>query len=51
MEVEERASKGIFMSFQYPIEIPGINNAYFLRSAINSQQKFNNEKEEHKACN
>ena len=45
MEVEERASKGIFMSFQYPIEIPGINNAYFLRSAINSQQKFNNEKE------
>ena len=43
MEVEERASKGIFMSFQYPIEIPGINNAYFLRSAINSQQKFNNE--------
>ena len=45
MEVEERASKGIFMSFQYPVEIPGINNAYFLRSAINSQQKFNNQKE------
>ena len=45
MEVEERASKGIFMSFQYPIEIPGINNTYFLRSAINSQQKFNNEQE------
>ena len=45
MEVEERAAKGIFMSFQYPVEIPGINNAYFLRSAINSQQKFNNQKE------
>ncbi|SVE38493.1 uncharacterized protein METZ01_LOCUS491347, partial [marine metagenome] len=45
MEVEERASKGIFMSFQYPIEIPGINNAYFLRSAMNSQQKFNRKKE------
>ena len=45
MEVEERASKGIFMSFQYPVEIPGINNAYFLRSAINSQKKFNKDKE------
>ena len=45
IEVEDRASKGIFMSFQYPVEIPGINNAYFLRSAINSQQKFNGEKE------
>ena len=45
MEVEARASKGIFMSFQYPVEIPGINNAYFLRSAMNSQQKFNSKKE------
>jgi len=45
MEVEERAGKGIFMSFQYPVEIPGINNAYFLRTAINSQQKFNGKKE------
>lgn len=45
MEVEERAGKGIFMSFQYPVEIPGINNAYFLRSAMNSQQKFNGKKE------
>ena len=45
IEVEDRASKGIFMSFQYPIEIPGINNAYFLRSAMNSQQKFNGERE------
>ena len=45
MDVEERSSKGIFMSFQYPVEIPGINNAYFLRSAMNSQKKFNNQKE------
>tara|TARA_Y100001970_G_scaffold292253_1_gene432784 strand:- start:743 stop:1486 length:744 start_codon:yes stop_codon:yes gene_type:complete len=45
MDVEERAAKGVFMSFQYPVEIPGINNAYFLRSAMNSQKKFNNEKE------
>ena len=45
MEVEERAAKGVFMSFQYPVEIPGINNAYFLRSAINSQKKFNKDKE------
>ena len=45
MEVEERAAKGIFMSFQYPVEIPGINNAYFLRSAMNSQQKFNGKEE------
>ena len=45
MEVEERAAKGVFMSFQYPVEIPGINNAYFLRSALNSQNKFNNKNE------
>ena len=45
MEIEERAAKGVFMSFQYPVEIPGINNAYFLRSALNSQNKFNNKKE------
>jgi len=45
MEVEERAAKGVFMSFQYPVEIPGINNAYFLRSALNSQNKFNDKNE------
>jgi len=45
MEVEERAARGVFMSFQYPVEIPGINNAYFLRSALNSQNKFNNKNE------
>ena len=45
LSAEERANRGIFMSFQYPVEIPGINNAYFLRSALNSQNKFNNKNE------
>ena len=33
---EERAHKGLFLSFQYPVEIPGVNNMYFMRSAMNS---------------
>jgi Fe-S cluster assembly ATP-binding protein len=36
---EERAVAGIFMAFQYPVEIPGISNAYFLRSALNAIRK------------
>ena len=36
---EERASRGVFLAFQYPTEIPGVNNMYFLRSALNSQRK------------
>ena len=35
MEPEERAQAGIFLAFQYPVEIPGVSNAYFLRSAYN----------------
>jgi len=35
-EPEERAKLGVFLSFQYPVEIPGVNNMYFLRSAVNS---------------
>ena len=38
-EVEERAALGIFMAFQYPIEIPGVGNMNFLRTALNSQRK------------
>ena len=38
---EERASKGIFMSFQYPVAIPGVNSMHFLRSALNSIRKAN----------
>ena len=37
-EVEERAAQGIFMAFQYPIEIPGVGNMNFLRTALNSQR-------------
>ena len=36
LEPEERAHKGVFLAFQYPIEIPGVSNAYFLRSAYNA---------------
>jgi Fe-S cluster assembly ATP-binding protein len=36
---EERAIKGLFLGFQYPVEIPGVSNSYFLRSALNAQRK------------
>jgi Fe-S cluster assembly ATP-binding protein len=39
MEPEERACAGVFLAFQYPVEIRGITNAYFLRSAVNSMRK------------
>jgi Fe-S cluster assembly ATP-binding protein len=39
MDPDERAREGIFMAFQYPVEIPGISNAYFLRSALNAIRK------------
>lgn len=39
MEPEERARQGIFLAFQYPVEIPGVANAYFLRTALNSIRK------------
>lgn len=42
---EERALEGIFLSFQNPIEIEGVNNAYFLRTALNAKEKYNNQKE------
>ena len=38
MEAEERAKEGIFLSFQNPVEIPGVNNAYFLRTALNAKR-------------
>jgi Fe-S cluster assembly ATP-binding protein len=40
MKPEERASEGIFMAFQYPVEIPGVSNMYFLRAALNAQRKY-----------
>jgi Fe-S cluster assembly ATP-binding protein len=39
MEADERARKGIFLGFQYPVEIPGVNNAEFLRMAYNARRK------------
>ncbi|KLJ01032.1 Fe-S cluster assembly ATPase SufC [Luteimonas sp. FCS-9] len=39
LEPEERAAAGVFLAFQYPVEIPGVNNTYFLRSALNAQRK------------
>jgi Fe-S cluster assembly ATP-binding protein len=45
MEPDERACEGVFLAFQYPVEIPGVNNTYFLRSALNSQRKHRGEEE------
>jgi Fe-S cluster assembly ATP-binding protein len=39
MSPEERAREGIFLAFQYPVEIPGVNNTYFLRTALNAVRK------------
>ena len=45
MDIEERACEGIFLAFQYPVELPGVNNTYFLKSALNAQRKYRGEKE------
>lgn len=45
MEPNERAAAGVFLAFQYPVEIPGVNNAYFLRAALNAQRKARGEEE------
>jgi Fe-S cluster assembly ATP-binding protein len=45
MEPEERARAGIFLAFQYPVEIPGVTNAYFLRAAYNELRKARGEEE------
>jgi len=42
---EERAADGVFLAFQYPVEIPGVNNTYFLRAALNAQRKARGEEE------
>jgi Fe-S cluster assembly ATP-binding protein len=39
LEPEERAREGIFLSFQYPVEIPGVNNAYLLKASMNAKRK------------
>jgi Fe-S cluster assembly ATP-binding protein len=45
LEPEERAREGLFLSFQHPIEIPGISTAYFLRTALNAQKRSRGEPE------
>ena len=45
MAAEERAQAGVFLAFQYPIEIPGVTNAYFFRSAYNEVRKANGKEE------
>ena len=40
MPTEERAREGLFLGFQYPVEIPGVNNTYFLKAALNAGRKF-----------
>ena len=42
---EQRAGEGVFLAFQYPVEIPGVNNTYFLRAALNAQRKYRGEDE------
>lgn len=43
LDPEERAQKGLFLAFQYPVEIPGVNNTYFLKAAVNAVRKYRGE--------
>ena len=45
MEADERARSGLFLAFQYPVELPGVGGMSFLREAVNSRRKFLNEEE------
>lgn len=45
LEPEERAREGIFLGFQYPVEIPGVNNAYLLKAALNARRKHQGQDE------
>ncbi|HBR35911.1 MAG TPA: Fe-S cluster assembly ATPase SufC, partial [Sulfitobacter pontiacus] len=45
LEPEERAAAGLFLAFQYPVEIPGVGNMTFLRTAVNAQRKARGEEE------
>ena len=45
LEPEERAREGVFLGFQYPVEIPGVNNAYLLKAAINARRRHQGESE------
>lgn len=43
LEIEERAAEGLFLAYQYPVEIPGVSNKYFLKAAINAARKYRGE--------
>ncbi|NUM81397.1 Fe-S cluster assembly ATPase SufC, partial [bacterium] len=45
MAPEDRAREGVFLAFQYPVEIPGVNNMYFLKAALNAIRKHNGQEE------
>ncbi len=45
LDPEERAREGVFLAFQYPVEIPGVNNAYFLKAALNALRKHRGQPE------
>ncbi len=45
MEPEARAHEGVFLAFQYPVEIPGVNNIYLLKSAVNAKRKYQGQEE------
>jgi len=45
IEADERAREGVFLAFQYPVEIPGVNNMYFLRAALNAARRHRGEPE------
>src|SRR5437868_13168982 len=45
LDPEERAREGLFLAFQYPVEIPGVSNTYFLRAAVNAVRKHRGEEE------
>jgi Fe-S cluster assembly ATP-binding protein len=45
MDPEERAREGVFLAFQYPVEIPGVSNTYFLRAAVNAIRKHRGDEE------
>ena len=45
ISTEERAREGVFLAMQYPVEIPGVNNLYFLKAALNSIRKHRGEEE------
>src|SRR5215211_4137014 len=49
LSAEERAREGVFLAFQYPVEIPGVSTSYFLKAAVNAVRNHKSEAESHAA--